>query len=219
MSFKNEKWDELERLKEKFLTLDKQQIVPSRNREKIRILEKILQLEPDEQYALARKGEILYDMSECDASVECFEQVLLINPENMRAMYGKAENLICLGELEEAVECYDKISRRHEPPDELWLDRGWVLELLGRHQDAIKDYDFFMSLDPENQNDFSVLERKIECLKLLGRKKEVKEFQKVVYGEVPESSKLFKKTIYYLGMFGFSFGITYVANYLTRIFL
>ena len=34
MSFKNEKWDELERLKEKFLTLDKQQIVPSRNREK-----------------------------------------------------------------------------------------------------------------------------------------------------------------------------------------
>ena len=46
MSFKNEKWDELERLKEKFLTLDKQQIVPSRNREKIRILEKILQLEP-----------------------------------------------------------------------------------------------------------------------------------------------------------------------------
>jgi len=215
MTFKNEKWDELERLKEKFLTLDKQQIVPSRNREKIRILEKILQLEPEEQYALARKGEILYDMSECDASIECFEQVLLINPENMRAMYGKAENLICLGELEQAVECYDKISKMHEPPDELWLDRGWALELLDRYDDAIKDYDFFMSLDPENQNDFAVLERKIECLKVLDRKKEVKEIQKRVFGQNSRRDDVLR----FLGISGFTGSITFAASYLTQIFI
>ena len=216
MNFKNGKWDELERLKEKFLTLDKQQIVPPRNKEKVRILEKILQLEPKEQYALARKGEILFDMSEFDASIECFEQVLQINPENMRAMYGKAEILICLGELEQAVEYYDKISKMHDPPDELWLDRGLVLELLDRHQDAIKDYDFFMSLDPENQNDFAVLERKIECVKLLDRKKENKEIQKRVLGQNSRRDYILR----FLGISGFTFSITFAGlSYLIQILI
>jgi len=115
------------------------------------VFEKILELNPEDEYALSRKGSILVLLDRYEESLEVLNKLLDLNPKNESALSRKGYVLGLLGRYEEALEVLNR-SLEINPEDEFALSRkGYALSLLGRYEEAIEVLNKVLDLNPEDE--------------------------------------------------------------------
>ena len=68
-------------------------------RKRLRIFESVLNLKPDSEDGLIKKGQSLGFLEEPERALECFEVALKINPDNLEALNYKGVALKHMGKL------------------------------------------------------------------------------------------------------------------------
>ena len=216
MSYKKDKWDELERLREQILFLNDCRLDPPRYEEKLSILNRILELDPQDKIAWMFKGDTLFELAregfhdklEADKknlayeSLQSYENALEIDSDFIWALLGKGNVLILLSKFEGAIRCYDKIMEMDEPVDIVWFNKGLALQNLKKYDEALKCFDIFSSLEEENKTDQEMLYRKYQTLMMMGRKKEAKACYELAFDSEPIDyfPRDWTKYVYVLGL-------------------
>ncbi len=234
MSYKKDKWDELERLREQILFLNDCRLDPPRYEEKLLILNRILELDPQDKHSWMSKGDILFELAregvydKLDAdrknlayeSLQSHENALEIDSDFIWALLGKGNTLMLLSKFEGAIRCYDKIMEMDkiremdEPVDIVWFNKGLALQNLKKYDEALKCFDIFSSLEEENKTDQELLYRKYQTLMMMGRKKEAIACYELAFDSKPIdfSSRDWTKYVFYLGL-GVFFATCYVLRF------
>lgn len=125
------------------------------------ILENILALEPQHAYAWTQKTAILQQLNRWDDALTAADQAVAIDPRNAQFWFlkGNALDALCpqppavrgTGDwvrLEESVSCYEKCAELSPGFCLAWFHKALPEEKLGRHQDAMRSYEHFLSLNP-----------------------------------------------------------------------
>ena len=234
MSYKKDKWDELERLRDQIQFLNDCRLDPPRYQEKLSILNRILELDPQDKHSWMSKGDILFELARegfhdklkadkknlAYESLQSHENALEIDSDFIWALLGKGNTLMLLSKFEGAIRCYDKIMEMDkiremdEPVDIVWFNKGLALQNLKKYDEALKCFDIFSSLEEENKTDQEMLYRKYQTLMMMGRKKEAIACYELAFDSKPIdfSSRDWTKYVYYLGLgvfFAICFGIKY----------
>ena len=235
MSYKKDKWDELEKLRDQLSFLHDCRLDPPRYEERLSILNRILELDPQDKHSWMFKGDVLFELAREDQeslpldaddkklayeSLQSYENSLEIDSDFICALLRKGNTLMLLSKFEGAIRCYDKImemdeiKEMDEPVDIVWFNKGLALQNLKKYDEALKCYDIFFSLEEENKTDPELLYRKYQTLIMLGRKKEAIACYKLAFDSEPIdfSSRDWTKYVYYLGLgvfFAICFGIKY----------
>jgi len=172
LSFRNKKWDELERLRDEVQDLYESDSTKHKwTRIKTR-LEKILELNPTDKIALYHLGVFWYRIGLDEKALTFFEKVIKLDENHMNALFFKGMILIDMEKDKEAIKYFDKIMLMHEPPDETWFNKGVALQNSGKFAEALKHYDQYLNFDEENQNDADALLNKSAVLLALGKNDE-----------------------------------------------
>ena len=72
------------------------------------MIEKSLEIEPDDVRSLVLRGDILYCLNKDNEALETFNRVLEIDPDSVEALISRAGVLDVLGNYREALECCEK---------------------------------------------------------------------------------------------------------------
>ncbi|MCK6554579.1 tetratricopeptide repeat protein [Candidatus Binatia bacterium] len=107
-----------------------------------------LKVEPSNPDLLNALGWTLFQQARTAEAIEQFEQALRANPKHAKANNNLALALIDRGDPARAVEAY-RASLAVEPKAEIYSDLGFVLQQLGRKDEAIDSYRKAIDLDPE----------------------------------------------------------------------
>ena len=228
MSYKKDKWDELERLRDRLLFLHNCELDPPRHKEELAILDKILKLDPEDKVAWTFKGDVLFELGREDfydkltadkkncayESLQSYENALELDGNYIWAVLGKGNVLLLLSRYEGAIRCYDKIIGMDEPIDIAWFNKGLALNNLKRYDEALRCYDIFASLEVENKDDQELLYRKYETLMKMGRKGEAVACYELAFDCKPiEYMPKWKKYLYV------GFGVFFTTCFIIRFML
>jgi len=130
-------------------------------------IDKILERDPDNVYALTNKGIILHMQKKDDTALFYYDKSLDINPNFCPSLVNKAILLSDLGEYEIARRLCDKVINLEPKNIVALLAKGVLLdEKFHLPLDALQCYDDILSFDPFN---FGSLHNKTGILKSLKR--------------------------------------------------
>jgi uncharacterized protein len=166
-------------------------------KELLRAFDKILDLNPENEYALSRKGHALNFLERYEEALEVFNKVLDLNPENEYALSRKGDALNSLERYEESLEIFNKVLDLN-PDDEYTLQRkGYALGSLKRHEEALEVFNKVLDLNPEDE---STLSNKGNALNLLERYEEALEVFNKVLDLNPENEYALSRKGYSLNL-------------------
>lgn len=115
------------------------------------VVEKILEIEPNNIIALVNKGVFLHMMKKYDESLKFHDLALASDPTFVPALFNKAISLSELERYGESRECFDKIIKKNPKDIPALLGKGVLLEdKLQLPIDAMECYDIILSIDPLN---------------------------------------------------------------------
>lgn len=118
-------------------------------------IQKLLELNPEDEQALLLKGEILAATGEQEQALEFFNQVLSLNPFNEKA-YLMAGNLYLSNkELNKALNVYDEAIEINPDFAQAYHERGRIKLLNGDKEGSIEDMKKAMELAPETETNIS----------------------------------------------------------------
>ncbi|CCE07753.1 putative TPR domain protein [Bradyrhizobium sp. STM 3843] len=119
------------------------------------VLDKAVQLKPDDAALWVSLGGVLEGLKRLSEAALCFQHALKLDPHHLAAAWGSAATLQQLGRLEEAlVDC--DLCERLQPNDALTATlRSMLLRGLKRFEESLADARRAHSLDPKNP-DFCV---------------------------------------------------------------
>lgn len=127
-----------------------------RHIEAIEYFDKELQSKPNEPAAWYNKGKSYHALGKPDKAVPCFYRSAENDFYLSWALEANAKVLTEMKRYEEAIACYDKIisrdrSKKYSASDSLkfsWLfNRGYLLHILSRFQEAVDNYESALNLD------------------------------------------------------------------------
>ncbi|MDI9393995.1 MAG: tetratricopeptide repeat protein [Euryarchaeota archaeon] len=170
-------------------------------RELLNVLDKVLKLNPKDEYALLKKGHVLVLLKRYEEALEVFNKILVLNPDNEYALSRKGYALALLKRYEEALEVFNKVLVLN-PDEEYALSRkGNILYLLGRYEEALEVFNKILILNPDDED---ALSRKGSALVSLGRHEEALEvFNKILILNPDDEYALSRKgdILYLLGRY------------------
>lgn len=116
------------------------------------IYDEVLEKDPANLGALARKAMAYSSGGEYARAVEIFNRLLSTDPDNSELLLNRARALRRKGDLQEAELAYRDAYAKH--PKDMSILEGFAetLNLRGRHQEAIAIYDQGLTLDPERSS-------------------------------------------------------------------
>lgn len=136
-------------------------------KDKLKLYDKALTLDPLYLDAWIQKGFALDRMGKSKEALACYEKALELDPENLgvRCLKGFAFNN--LNEFEKSIESYDEVLKAK--PDDIFslYQKGSALESLGRYGEAMKCYDKALEIDP---TDVLIREKRMRLLKMIYKK-------------------------------------------------
>ncbi len=140
----------------------------------------ILELDPDEEYTLSRKGYALTSLERYEEAIEVLNKILELNPDNKYALSNKGYSLASLKRYEEIIKVFDKVLELN-PKDEYALSsKGYALASLERFEEAIEMFDKALELNPQEEYALSSkghalasLERYEEAIKIFSKAKSI----------------------------------------------
>ena len=173
MSYKKDKWDELERLRYEVQELSESENVDHYHARMKTKLERIVELDPTDKRALFWLGDFQQKILEnYEKALDYFEKIIKLDENDMYAWFHKGKILSETGKCEDAIKCYDKVMLMHEPPDQTWFSKGIALHILGKYKQALECYEQYMKYDEEHHNDLDVLTLRSAALLELGKNDE-----------------------------------------------
>ena len=173
MVFKNEKWDELERLRDEVQELFESENVDHYHARMKTRLERIVELDPTDKVALFWLGDFqLKFLENYEKALDYFDKIIALDENHMYAWFHKGMILSETEKCEDAIKCYDKVMLMDEPPDQTWFNKGVALHNLEKYKQALECYEQYMKYDEEHHNDLDVLTLKSAALLELGKNDE-----------------------------------------------
>ena len=173
MSYKKDKWDELERLRDEAQELSESENVDHYHARMKTKLERIVELDPTDKRALFWLGDFQHEILEnYEKALDYFEKIIKLDENDMYAWFHKGRILSETDKCEDAIKCYDKVMLMHEPPDQTWFSKGIALHILGKYKQALECYEQYMKYDEEHHNDLDVLTLRSHALLELGKNDE-----------------------------------------------
>jgi tetratricopeptide (TPR) repeat protein len=131
-----------------------------------KVLDKAVQLKPDDAALWTRLGLVLRELKQLSEAVLCFQHALKLDPDHWEAASEGAVLLQQLGRLEEALACLD-LCDRLRPHQAFASSLRWgVLRGLGRYEAYLAEMRRAHTLDPDNADVCSNIG---DALVLLGR--------------------------------------------------
>ncbi len=79
------------------------------------MVEKTLEIEPQDMRALVLRGDILYCLNRDEEAMETFNLALSIDPDSVEALISSAGVMDVLGKYREALECCNRAFQRIQP--------------------------------------------------------------------------------------------------------
>jgi len=144
----------------------------------LKAFDKVLDLNPDDEYALSRKGVTLLLLDRCEEALEAFNKVLEINPENEYALSKKGSSLFSLEKDKEALEVFNKVLDLNSENGYALLSKGVTLLLLNRYEEALEVSNKILDLNPDNE--YVLLLKGISSESLKNHEGAIESFDKVL---------------------------------------
>jgi tetratricopeptide (TPR) repeat protein/tRNA A-37 threonylcarbamoyl transferase component Bud32 len=134
--------------------------------EAIRLFDKVLELNPENIYALNNKAEVLSSVGKNSDAVYYCDQAIKIDPGYYWAWYNKGAALMeysddkgcsattykeedSLERIKKAIECYDYAIELNPGSERIWLNKGFALIALGNYEQGLKCYDHALQINPD----------------------------------------------------------------------
>ncbi|MEN6554252.1 MAG: endonuclease NucS domain-containing protein [Methanobacterium sp.] len=114
------------------------------------IIDKILELEPDNADALFIKGRIFVINGENLKALAYLDNVLKIDPDNVKCLIIKGYALVELEKYEKAIDCFNCALTIDENNSDALSGKGLALASEGHYPAAIQCFDKALEIDPEN---------------------------------------------------------------------
>ncbi|HEU5374695.1 MAG TPA: tetratricopeptide repeat protein [Ktedonobacteraceae bacterium] len=101
-----------------------------------------IKINPNQALLFYEKGNMLNELQRYDEALEAYQQAIKIDPNELLGFLhtSKANTLIKLQRYEEALEACEEAIRICEDNDIFFLDKGDILSLLGRPEEALLAY-------------------------------------------------------------------------------
>jgi protein O-GlcNAc transferase len=148
-----------------------------------RLLERVLETEPDDELARLNLGNCQARLNETEAAIHSYGRVLLTRPDHADALNNRGNALLTLRRPEAALADYDRaLAVRPDHADTLY-NRGNALMKLGRHDDALASYDRALAFGPA---DASTLNNRGLVLRALNRRGELIENYRKLLDAAPD---------------------------------
>ena len=106
----------------------------------------VAELHPTYDNGLLAKAEIFLELNRFEEAIECYDDALKIF-SNGHTQNLKAKALIELEKYEEALEVYDESITCDPDYDETYLQKGNLLQKLGRFEEEVNCYDILLNKD------------------------------------------------------------------------
>jgi len=128
-----------------------------RNEEAFAAHEQAIALDPNNASAWQGKGIALIGQGKFSEAIKAFDKAKDISPNDPRVWQAKGIALGYLGQKQEALQVYEEAlysydQRLEKDPENLtaWVDRGEVLNQLGRPEDALASYEEALKINPQH---------------------------------------------------------------------
>jgi len=153
-------------------------ISESRYEDALGAFEKILEINPQDEFALLGIGFVLRNLNRLSEALEAFEKVLKINPKAEFGLFMKGLTLGDLGKFEEALNSFNEALEINPKNESVLSLKGAALGSLGRLEEALESFNRVLEINSINK---FALSRKGVALKYLGKNEEaVKTFNKAL---------------------------------------
>ncbi|MBN1593408.1 MAG: tetratricopeptide repeat protein [Candidatus Coatesbacteria bacterium] len=120
----------------------------------LRMMERIIELEPNHATAWFNLSGILSEMGRDSEALSAFDNSIELDPGNTEAMIGKGVTLIRLGKPQAALQLLDDVLDREPDNVHALGNKGALLADLDRYEDALEALERASALDPKNATAF-----------------------------------------------------------------
>jgi tetratricopeptide (TPR) repeat protein len=140
-----------------------------RQEEALQVLDKAVQLAPDDADLRRNMGTALLKAGRTGEALRCFQRVVELNSADADAAYKAGVILKEEGRLGEALVYLDRSAEAQPDHAPIFATRGFVRASLNRYEQAIEDYERAIRLDPQHAHACANLGN---ALRALGRPEE-----------------------------------------------
>ena len=121
-----------------------------RHKESIALLDDILALDKNDDWAWYGRGNILSKLKRYEEAVVSFDRYLSINPDEDSAWLYRGFALVQLERYKEAITSYNRSLEINPREDLAWFARGIAFKKLKRYEEEIISYDKGLEINPNN---------------------------------------------------------------------
>jgi len=112
------------------------------------LYKEILQVQPDNFYALHYLGVLFYQLGEYDPAIEYIRKALQINPADARAYYNLGNIYKDKGQLDDAITSYHQALQLNPANADAYVNLGIIFKGKGQFDEAISCYQQALKLNP-----------------------------------------------------------------------
>jgi len=112
-------------------------------------LERLLEKNPQNNFAWVAKGFAYYEMEQYEEALKCYEAALRINLNDALALSQRGNTLFKLENLEAAISSYDQAIKIDQNYAEAWNDKGVAWFTLGNIEKAVESYKRAIEINPD----------------------------------------------------------------------
>ncbi|KPQ44188.1 MAG: TPR repeat protein [Candidatus Methanoperedens nitroreducens] len=109
--------------------------------EELKIIEKTLKINPDDEKLWFNKGNILSELSRYDEALESYDKALVIEPDFDLAWIHKSNILLKLNKYDDALKAIGKALVIDPDFEEAWSNKSNILFKLNRYEEALESID------------------------------------------------------------------------------
>jgi len=112
------------------------------------LYKEILQVQPDDFYALHYLGVLFYQLGKYDPAIEYITKALQVNPADANAYYNLGNIYKDKGQLDDAITSYKKALQLNPANADAYVNLGIIFKGKGQFDEAISCYQQALQLNP-----------------------------------------------------------------------
>ena len=155
------------------------EIESENHEEAIEILTNLINLNPELEEAYAFRGNSYFELKRYNQALIDYTRVIEMNPssvgKNQKLAYGmRGFTYSLLKEFDKALEDFNKCIELDANNSDVYNNRAYTYRFLNRYDEAIKDWEKAIQINPELENELSLLIEETISIKDIGERKKMK---------------------------------------------